>query len=287
MEDNKNQIVNSRLAFIELLLQFKGWLSRSDLMAKFGLQEAAATRDLRLYREMADKNLSLNHRTRKYEINKNEFEPKFKTNIKNILSSMSDESFSKDVGFDGVGIESIPRLSYPNESVIFEISKAIINKQVLSVEYKSVEKGSSKKEIAPHSMFDNGLKVYARCFDFEKERHISLAIDRFVSLAESSVEYTEECSKSKDHEWNEIVELHLAAHGENVGHIETIEHELNMIDGCVKIKTRAALAQFWLSAWNVDCSDGHTIKDGKYQLKLNNPDILNSIKSKKIIPGVK
>ena len=43
---DENQKVAERWAFIELLLMAKGWLSRADLMNRFGLKEAAATRDL-------------------------------------------------------------------------------------------------------------------------------------------------------------------------------------------------------------------------------------------------
>ncbi len=46
----------------------KEWLSRADLMNRFGLKEAAATRDLGGYREIASHNLEFNPSLKRYEI---------------------------------------------------------------------------------------------------------------------------------------------------------------------------------------------------------------------------
>lgn len=45
-----------RLAFIELRLRFIGEVRRQDLVTRFGIQVAAATRDIALYKEVAPRN---------------------------------------------------------------------------------------------------------------------------------------------------------------------------------------------------------------------------------------
>lgn len=42
-----------RLAFLELHLRFIGGIRRQDLVTRFGIQSAAASRDLALYAELA------------------------------------------------------------------------------------------------------------------------------------------------------------------------------------------------------------------------------------------
>ena len=51
------QSQRDRLAFIELRLRFVGEFRRQDLVSRFGIQTAAATRDLGAYKDLAPRNL--------------------------------------------------------------------------------------------------------------------------------------------------------------------------------------------------------------------------------------
>jgi hypothetical protein len=46
-----------RLAFVELRVRFIGEIRRQDLVARFGIQSAAASRDLALYKDLAPGNI--------------------------------------------------------------------------------------------------------------------------------------------------------------------------------------------------------------------------------------
>lgn len=46
-----------RLAFIELRLRFIGEIRRQDLVSRFGIQAAAATQDIGVYKDLAPGNL--------------------------------------------------------------------------------------------------------------------------------------------------------------------------------------------------------------------------------------
>ncbi|MFN7369904.1 MAG: WYL domain-containing protein, partial [Burkholderiales bacterium] len=50
------QSQRDRLAFVELRLRFIGEIRRQDLVARFGIQAAAATRDLGQYKELGPRN---------------------------------------------------------------------------------------------------------------------------------------------------------------------------------------------------------------------------------------
>ena len=55
-----------RLAFIELRVRFVGEIRRQDLVDRFAIQSAAATRDLALYRELAPGNIDYDSKGKTY-----------------------------------------------------------------------------------------------------------------------------------------------------------------------------------------------------------------------------
>lgn len=55
-----------RLAFIELRVRFVGEIRRQDLVARFGIQSAAATRDLALYKELSPGNIDYDPKGKAY-----------------------------------------------------------------------------------------------------------------------------------------------------------------------------------------------------------------------------
>lgn len=55
-----------RLAFVELRVRFIGEIRRQDLVARFGIQSAAASRDLALYKELAPGNIDYDSKAKTY-----------------------------------------------------------------------------------------------------------------------------------------------------------------------------------------------------------------------------
>ena len=60
------QSQRDRLKHIELRLRFLGEVRRPDLMQRFGIQSAAASRDLALYKELAPENVDYESRGKRY-----------------------------------------------------------------------------------------------------------------------------------------------------------------------------------------------------------------------------
>ena len=59
------QSQRDRLAFVELRLRFIGEIRRQDLVVRFGIQAAAATRDLGQYKELGPRNLEYDTKGRR------------------------------------------------------------------------------------------------------------------------------------------------------------------------------------------------------------------------------
>ena len=60
------QAQRDRLAFVELRLRFVGEIRRQDLVTRFGIQAAAATRDIAQYKELAPGNMEYDTKGKVY-----------------------------------------------------------------------------------------------------------------------------------------------------------------------------------------------------------------------------
>lgn len=96
MKSIRNQsFIEERLWYIEWLLMMRGWLSRIDLMDKFGIKGAAASRDIKRYKEQSDENLYLDHRVKRYVADLDKFKPVYETSEELIFSKLTDLDESK------------------------------------------------------------------------------------------------------------------------------------------------------------------------------------------------
>jgi hypothetical protein len=115
-----------RLAFIELRVRFVGEIRRQDLVARFGIQSAAATRDLALYKELSPGNIDYDPKGKAYVLGP-DFRPIFDFPPERVLSWLTQ-------GFgDGepmrlkawVASESPSRLTHPDLDVLASVTRAI------------------------------------------------------------------------------------------------------------------------------------------------------------------
>ena len=61
-----SQAQRDRLAFVELRLRFMGEIRRQELVARFDIQAAAATRDIAQYKELAPGNMEYDTKGKVY-----------------------------------------------------------------------------------------------------------------------------------------------------------------------------------------------------------------------------
>lgn len=281
--------VYDRLEYLEFMLRFRGWVSRSDLTERFGLGEAAATRDIRLYRTFAPENLRLNQSTKKYEILEEGFHPLFDLRIQSALSKLRGGKICDALGMGESGGFLCPaRLVLPRVDVLATIARAISVGAHLNTSYRSVKNGLSEKRLVPHALFDNGIHWYMRAFDLDKEKYMAYALTRICAVDIDHQADVHPNLKLKDFQWSRMVSLELIPHPnrKNVTHPETIDHDFKMTDGMLKLTVRAAVAGYWLHHWGVDCTEDHSLKGYNYQLWLRNHQTLYDVESRGIAPGL-
>ncbi len=124
-----------------------------------------------------------------------------------------------------------------------------------------------------------------RGFDRHRNQFADFVINRIETpslLNSSNINDTEK--KAADHQWHQIVELHLVPHP-SLQHAKTIEQGYGMGNGRLDINVRAAVAGYVLRRWNVDCSINHDLKGPEYHLCLENRQALAAVENLILAPG--
>ena len=152
-------VQRERLAYIDFRLYFFGEIGRPDLIERFGVAPAGATRDLALYREIAPHNITFDGSNKIYRI-RQEFSPLFEHASLRVLSALS-------LGFgDGVNgsmqallpCESPAALSIPKMDVLATICRGIHAKRPVAIRYYSMSSGESERVIVPFALVDTGMR---------------------------------------------------------------------------------------------------------------------------------
>jgi hypothetical protein len=280
------QTQRDRLAFIELRLRFLGEIRRLDLITRFGIQAAAATRDIGQYKDIAPRNLDYDTKGKVY-VQSDWFRPVFEFSAERVLTWLSH-------GFgDGeplrikslVPCESSGLLSKPDLETLSVLTRAIHKKIAVEISYRALSSGLTTREIVPFALADDGLRWHVRAYDRRSGEFRDFVLTR-IADARLVPGRPEECETSdQDIQWSRIVELELVPHPANVQHPDTIEADYGMGGGVLRIRVRAALSGYLLRRWNVDCTENHSLKGEEFHLWLRNHLSLVDVANLSLAPG--
>jgi len=275
-----------RLAFIELRIRFAGEIRRQDLVARFGIQAAAATRDIGVYKEIAPRNLDYDTKGKVY-VRDEWFRPVFEFPAERVLAWLSQ-------GFgDGeplrikpfVACEGSALLNKPDLETLSVLTRAIHRKGAVEIAYRALSSGLTTREIVPFALADNGLRWHVRAYDRRSGQFRDFVLTRIADARLIPGSPEEHELPDQDIQWSRIVELELVPHPANVQHPDTIEADYGMEGGALRIRVRAALAGYLLRRWNVDCTESHSLKGAEYHLWLRNHLSLVDVANLSIAPG--
>lgn len=275
-----------RLKHLELRLRFLGEVRRPDLTQRFGIQSAAASRDLALYKELAPNNINYESRGKRYLLG-TEFAPLFPTPSSQVLSWLAEQLGDVTVpSTDALLPCLVPsRLSFPGLDVLACITRAIHLGQVLSIRYHSVSSGESYREIVPFALLDTGLRWHIRAFDRKTQAFRDFVLTR---ISEPTPRPDDAPLRHElpehDVQWTRIVELDLVPHP-NQPRPEVTLMDYDMPSGVLRLRLRAALAGYALRKWSVDCSPEHSLRGPEYRLWLKDHLALYGVETAVLAPG--
>ena len=281
-----SQAQRERLAFIEFRLWFLGDVGRPDLMDRFGIAPAVATRDLAAYRELAPKNIDFDG-SRKVYVPTEGFVAIFDHEPDRVLSALS-RGFGEGLGRASSGFLPCDfplRLNQPLLQTLSIITRAIHQGLAVRLTYHSLNTGTSKREVVPFALVDNGLLWHARVYDRKSQEFRDLVITRMekpVLLESADIPAHEQASQ--DIQWSRIVTLELVPHP-GQPRPEIVSRDFGMKNGSLILKVRAAIAGYVLQQWSVDCSPDHSLEPTRYRLWLKDPLVLYGVQNAILAPG--
>lgn len=275
-----------RLSFIDFKLYFLGELRRSDLINRFGIAPAAATRDIAQYREFASENLYLDNSTKIYRPCV-PFNPLFQHECQRVLSLLS-QGFgdgSSGQGQPMIRCEIPIPLNLPKVSVLAPISRSLSRGRAVLIRYISVENGYSERVIVPLALLNNAIRWHVRAYDRKNRDFRDFVLTRVFEATEleDSVVSREETFEY-DIQWNRIIELELVPHPKHP-QPEAVLMDYDMPDGVLRLKIRAVHAGYLMRLWSVDCSPDHSLKGLEYALWLRDPLALYGANNAHLAPG--
>lgn len=280
------QATRDRIAHIDFTLLFKGEAVRADLVDRFSIAAAQATKDFTLYRELAPGNIEYDQKLKLHKRGE-AFAPLFDYDVVRTLATIS-QGYGD--GFTGkvkppLACEAPYHLNKPSLSIVAKVTEAIHKGKALSITYVSLSSGETTREIVPHTLVDNGLRWHVRGFDRKHGEFRDFVLTRIkaaVVLEDSRLSEAE--LETQDRQWNRFVELELVPHP-RIEHSEAIELDYGMAGGVMKVEIRAATAGYLLRLWNVDCSKEAQLKTPEFHLWLKNYQTLYGVGNLAIAPG--
>lgn len=280
-----NPAQKKRLAHIDFRVNFLGSVGRNDLINRYDTKEAAATRDITEYKRLAPDNLDYDGVSKRYTRSER-FKPLFEFTSSQVLTALS-----QGLGEDFVGVqkqfvfcEAPAQLQKPSLQVLSELSRAIHQKRIVKIDYRSIESGVTSREIVPFVLVNNGLRWHVRAYDRRRSLFIDFVLTRISEPKIVSGEIEEHETKDADIQWNRIVELEITAHP-RLPYPETIEFDYGMENGYLKVNVRAAIAGYLMRLWNVDCSKNHSLDTPEIHLWLRNSAALYGVGNNFLAPG--
>ena len=274
-----------RLAYIDFRLYFFGEIGRPDLIERFGVAPAGATRDLALYREIAPQNITFDGSNKIYRIGQ-AFSPLFDHASQRVLSALA-------LGFgDGVNgatqpllpCESPTALSNPRMDVLAPVCRAIHAKRPVAIRYHSMSSGESERVIVPFALVDTGLRWHVRAFDRKSGEFRDFVVTRIEAPTLLDEEPQANERPDNDIQWTRIVELELVPHPDQP-RPEITEMDYSMQGGVLRMKLRAATAGYILRKWSVDCSPDHSLRGHEYRLWLKDHLAIYGVRNAVLAPG--
>ena len=268
-----------RLQYIEIMAFYAGLVTRSDVAKAFGLSDAAATKDLKLYSDLVPGNLLYNHSVFGF-VPSPGFSPAFAELAPQAVLPVIAANLAVSGG--PYGEQSIYGLStaalplptrLPSQQVLAQITRAIRGRKKLRVSYRSLSNRDSQERriLEPHALVDTGLRWHVRAYSEENYDFRDFVLARFTQAecldqaAESNVQY--------DDDWVELVLLQLSPHAKlDAQKRASLALDYGADAELIELNVRRALIGYVLQRLSVDTTPDHSLNPNAYQLMLLNRD---------------
>lgn len=285
MNSNKNLIKNlkkgvlQRLQFIEVQAYYTGLVTRADVARAFGISDAAATKDLNLYGQIAPGNLAYKHSlfgfvpTQSFADAVSDFDTAEVLNMiaNNVVTSGAPVT---DTSLYGVTAEYLPLpVRLPGKAVLAQIIRAIKGGLKLEIRYHSLSdrEAGDRRRVEPHSLVNTGLRWHVRAYNEATFDFRDFVLSRITEA--ELVDEPAESSQQYDDDWVEYASVILSPHprlGEQKRRNLALDY--GSTGDNFELKVRRSLIGYLLQRLAVDTTTDHSLNPNAYQLIVINRD---------------
>ncbi|MDP2561420.1 WYL domain-containing protein [Psychrobium sp. 1_MG-2023] len=272
----------SRLRYIEFCLRFLGSFTRADLIKKFGIGTAAASRDIAEYKNLMPNNISDSSNSKNYFLSE-DWKELFKFKSSEVLAQLTGNEIQANTK-SYISSEVIDIIDEPNIEVVTATTKGILQRAPIKCEYFSNSSGASEKILIPHSYMFNGSRWHLRAYDRTKGRFADFVISRFRSAHTIEEPVLPKEFQNEDVQWNRQVDLEIIPHP-SLKDPSGVLNEFNMTDGILRKRVRASSVGYLLQKLYVDCSKDPIVEEHYFRLKLKNRLALYGVEGLHLTPN--
>ncbi len=271
-----------RLQYIEIMAFYTGVVTRSDIAKTFGLSDAAATKDLNLYNQIAPDNLIYRHAVFGFVPSEH-----FEAIIADLSPAAALPMIANNLTMVGgaqpqhlvygIPVEPLPLPTrLPNKEILAQIIRATKHHKKLQVNYLSLsdrhdDQTENKRIIEPHALVNTGLRWHIRAYNEETFDFRDFVLSR---ISEATVlDANAESSPEFDDSWVEFVNVKLMPHpklNERKRSSLLLDYAAN--DGIIELQVRGALLAYLLQRLSVDTTEDFSMNPNAYQLVIVNRD---------------
>ncbi len=268
-----------RLQYIEVMVWYTGVVTRSDVARAFGLSDPAATKDLKLYSDLAPGNLVYNHSVFGFVPGDGfsavfaDLAPAAALPVIAANLAVANGPYGDELIY-GLPTATLPLpVRLPSQQTLAQITRAIHGRRKLRVSYRSLSRRESGAErvIEPHTLVNTGLRWHVRAYSEDTCDFRDFVLSRITGA--QCLDVPAESGEQYDDDWVESVSLSLAPHaGLDAARRESLLLDYGASGDVIEVNVRRALLGYVLQRLSVDTTPDHTLNPNAYQLMLLNRD---------------
>lgn len=277
-------VLVERYRFIDFLLLFKGRLTRTELVRRFNMGEATASRTIAAFLEDYSEDMDFLGPRNGYRA-KPFYQPKFDHDATSGLQYTAYGQLTQTLDIKRYGIEGYSQAKPLDIDVVAPVCRGVVNSSSLSIEYVSTTSGIKNRIVSPHTIFEAGGLWYFRAYDNSAYEFRTFKFSRVTRVFQLQHSTPEEHSQTYDDIWNRKRTAELIPHPKNPLPDAQFA-DLGIKDNETRsITIPEALLGFVLTDMRVDCSLNHKLSYQEYPLVLKNRAELLTVESMSFAPG--
>jgi hypothetical protein len=272
-----------RLQYIEIMAWYAGVVTRSDVARAFGLSDPAATKDLKLYGDLAPGNLVYHHSVFGFVPGEGfaavfaDLAPAAALPVIAANLAVANGPYG-DTLIYGLPAASLPLPArLPGPQTLAQITRAIHGRRKLRVSYRSLSGRDTQaaRILEPHTLVNTGLRWHVRAYSEDSCDFRDFVLSRIVEA--ECLDAPAESGEQYDDDWVERVDIQLGPHsGLDAAKRASLLLDYGASGEVIELSVRRALLGYVLQRLNVDTTPDHTMNPNAYQLMLLNRDEIES-----------